>query len=711
MKTLLTLVTLALAFPALAQAECWPSLHTCSDPAWVESDCAADPGAVEECRGLLEQHAFEQAELAEPDYVDGEWHYNQHMDFAELGVRVEGNAPIYADELARIHAEAAAIGGLSEEVLRLREGWATNGEIQSCEEYVHEKYLGHAQFEDSVAHIAAEPLAILEAAAELGELSDALGAPLPEPAPFPPSPYLQAPIELLAMSPELEESFELMIEPVEAIAMAPSFEGADVQALEDARMEALRFEGLLSERAELDAQENEAVEAIFAGDEEAAFTLEVIDEERRRLDEVLTEELVIAQEMGCLNPMQRCDLAPSLVAEHILTRFDATREADYRACKEATKGEDGFGGLRDRALYNLDGSVMYGGINYIETVVGLSQYILNLEAWHAELKKQAAAKKAQAEAEAEAAAKKEKEKAAAKAAAKAALAKAGGGLKDPMQSYGKDWKAGNSTVGARLRYKLEWRLFGFENVLCNVNAKFEALLDASVTVFKKFELFYARFYVTLHRYEGDLRVLGGSVYKYKDHRNLVGKLHFNLAKGAPALKLKEGVTVPFTIVFIPASIKAGIAGKLGIAYSVDAGIDKGGAACAKVDAYVKGTVKPFMSLDGFAEFAVDIWLAKGGVGGKLQVLSMALPMNAKVALSSPQGAIDKLALVVEAGMDFTLSALKGSLYVFGQVGWCPFCLKGKADIFKWKGITFKTPIFKTKLSLPVWGLQQLKAGS
>ncbi len=673
----LIILLLSLLLPAAAAAQCEPSLELCGDlDRFVDNGCAEQPETVDRCRGLLEENAFEQAAIAEPEWDGEEWLYTQPMRFDDLVVEFEGNAPIYADEVARVHAEAAAAGALSARVAEQRDEWANNGTIASCEEYVHEKYLDHARFEDQVAHIAADHMAILEAAAEQPILGDALGAPLPEPSPFPPNPYLAAPIDLIASIPELAELVEVLADPdrlEEAPIEVPFFE--DVEAAEVRRADAVRFEGLLEARAELDAaleanEDDEQIEAHFAA--------------REALDEVLAAELVAASEAGCLDLDARCDLAPSLLADHLLKRYDEAREADYRRCKKAT-------------AINLE--ILGGAVDIAVFDDTLAEFEISL----ADQIQQAAAQAAQA---AQAAADKAaKEAAAAKAQAKAAMAASG--LSKLEENFAKTWHAGNAKFNAHLEYKLHWRVFGFEQILCNVNAKFEALFNSYVTVFKKWELLYAHFYLDLHDYIGDLRILGNSVYHKK--QKLVGALKWNLAKGStPTAKIKKGAKATFTVVFIPVSVEVGLAGAMGVNYELKAAVDKGGAACAKVDAYVHGAAKPYANLDGFAQLAIDIFIAKVGIGGKLQLLKVALPLFAKVGLSAPQGDIRKLQLTVDAGMNFALNALKGSLYLFGEAGWCPACFKGRTDIFKWKGVGYSTKVFGTSLSLPLLGL---KAGS
>ena len=83
------------------------------------------------------------------------------------------------------------------------------------------------------------------------------------------------------------------------------------------------------------------------------------------------------------------------------------------------------------------------------------------------------------------------------------------------------------------------------------------------------------------------------------------------------------------------------------------------------------------------------------------------PVTAKVALSAPQGDIRKLELVTSASAKLTLKALSGALKLWGEAGWCPFCIKGEVPIFKWKGLSWSFDLFKTELKVPLLGVQQL----
>ncbi|MFN3196858.1 MAG: hypothetical protein ACE366_00380 [Bradymonadia bacterium] len=738
-----------------------PTLADCLSPAYLETSCGVEatrrqsayPDGTPSCTEQLAEHGFSNAHTL-PQVLalspEGEVEVVAETPYSHEGMTyVREGADTYGDIVAQTHTQTTAFGGFTEDVLQKRRDYRANDAgFETCEEYIYEKYYDVSRFEDAIAPLGTEYTTMVEvaregiAAAHMGldpsdpgpELRGFDGTPIEqgEVQMVPRNAYFGAPIDLIAGDDRLSHLTGLFEDP--EVSTRPDTLAWQMQAarqLSDTLDEVMlqhdmpqrAFSYAVERRADLVARIDLLSTADPIGDcygeideetgfcngesldaEEAGAALEVAQVELEVVNEQIVEGLLVAEAEGCLSAREitPCDYSPRRLVEAIADKVNDKREADYAACRALQKEAEHsvLTNLNGVPLLDLDGNVVAEGRLWLASPRSFDLFRvlkeLNDNARKAEAERRQAEQRAQEEK--------------ARAAAKAAMSKVGGGLKDPAQKFSKFSKLGNNDFNLYYEYLMRWRVFDFERILCNVNAEFEAMFRAGATGFgKQVNLIYVRFFANMHKYEGDVQIAGKSLYKGR--KNLVGALTFDLVKDqkieTPKMEVKGSMW--FTVVFIPVKVEGGISGKLGLSFGAKAGVDKGGAQCTHVAAYVKGQVKPYAMLNGFAALSIDILIARAGIKGTLEFLNMSLPFKAKIALNAPRGDIRALELVVETGLDFAFRALSGKIALWGEAGWCPFCVKGQVTIFKWTGPKWNTNIFKTKLKVPLFGLQSLAA--
>lgn len=725
-RTLLTLALATSASPAAAQGffACPPpGVEQCRDTAWLETHCGQR--AAGECFELLADGAMRDGP-ALPEALrlspDGELEVTHVQAYDPSGYvhEVEGPAG-WAEGVALTAAASTAQRQLADRDAFMRMIWAQNGPaLASCEEYVYEKYEAVSRFDDAIAVMTDDAAAAFELAREVTFLAEVspdpwMADPILMAADGDPidgeedraieevarNPWLATPPEILEMRPELWHLADKvrMAEPrpdtlgwhvfaAEALAEVPA------EVLEARAADGARYAADLAERQRLvDALESDG------GEGDPAYA-EGLRAEVASIEESLVAQLRVADALGCLEAAEvgPCDWSPAAVQQTIQDRYDPAREADLQACRVIEQANEGdLTRIQGQSIDDLYGDALYAGRDWLQSVRTFDLYRSLLERARAERERQA-----QAEREAEARR---------IAQARAALTGSNGRVRRPEERHHKFSRLGDSNFNLYYEYLMRWRVFDFERILCNVNAEFEAMFRAGATLFgRQLDVIYARLFVNLHRYEGDLRIAGQSLYR--DHRNLVGALQFDLVRPTDRnVPFNASASAWFTVVFVPVKVEGGISGKVGLKYQMKAGVDKGGARCTHVAAYVDGKVEPYTRLDAFAALSIDILIARAGIKGRLELLSVSLPFTTRIALTAARGDIRDLSLDIRSTLDFTLRALSGSISLWGEAGWCPFCIKGETVIFRWNGPRWSQKLLDLRLSFPLYGLKRILEGA
>jgi len=110
-----------------------------------------------------------------------------------------------------------------------------------------------------------------------------------------------------------------------------------------------------------------------------------------------------------------------------------------------------------------------------------------------------------------------------------------------------------------------------------------------------------------------------------------------------------------------------------------------------LDVQIGAAVRPFAALDGFATLGLDLLLVEFGVGGELNVVTVALPFSAAVSITTP-GVLE--AVTADVGVNVSaqleLAALSGRVYVYADTFWDRY----ESTVFSWPGYTWNIPLLQ-----------------
>jgi len=148
----------------------------------------------------------------------------------------------------------------------------------------------------------------------------------------------------------------------------------------------------------------------------------------------------------------------------------------------------------------------------------------------------------------------------------------------------------------------------------------------------------------------------------------------------------------FTIVFVPVSVSAGVAGKIGFRYSLDAVVpvepQQGQCDLARLDA----VFEPYLGVDGFATAAVNLLIVEIGVKISLTIVSLSLPFHTYLKLAFNGDAVQ---LGAGLSLDLVLGMLSGYFALFLDTVWETY----EWPLFRWDGLRFATNLFDVEASV------------
>jgi hypothetical protein len=106
-------------------------------------------------------------------------------------------------------------------------------------------------------------------------------------------------------------------------------------------------------------------------------------------------------------------------------------------------------------------------------------------------------------------------------------------------------------------------------------------------------------------------------------------------------------------------------------------------------------VQPDFSLGMHLFGGVDVLIASGGIDANVQLLQVALPIDANLNWAVHTTPGDCKAYVdFSLGANLTLSTLGGNVNLVATLGACPFCYDASWELMHWKGVNLGTvPIF------------------
>lgn len=168
--------------------------------------------------------------------------------------------------------------------------------------------------------------------------------------------------------------------------------------------------------------------------------------------------------------------------------------------------------------------------------------------------------------------------------------------------------------------------------------------------------------------------------------------------------LTPRVSLPVPVAGIPLVLRGWMSGSLGARYSIDAGVERN---CnlndPTVDIGVRARFSPYAKVDGHATASLDFYIVDVGVGVDLNLIDLALPFTAALAMRLGDGVAE---LTANAELNLDIASLAGRIKVFVE----PFIGSGwQKTLFAWKGVHDRIDLFGESFTYPIDVLADLLA--
>lgn len=156
------------------------------------------------------------------------------------------------------------------------------------------------------------------------------------------------------------------------------------------------------------------------------------------------------------------------------------------------------------------------------------------------------------------------------------------------------------------------------------------------------------------------------------------------------------VSLAAPVAGIPLTLRGWMSGRIGARYAINGGVSR---KCNQdeptVDIGFRGDFTPYAAVDGHATASLDFYVVDVGVGVDLNLIDLSLPFQAELALRLGDGAAE---LVASAGLDLDIASLAGRIKVFVE----PFIGDGwQRTLFAWKGLRDRVSLFGETWSYPL----------
>ncbi|PTL83943.1 hypothetical protein [Vitiosangium sp. GDMCC 1.1324] len=671
-----------------------PTLEICQKEGYLQSTCGTQYSKL--CNELIDksfQSAWESLKTERlsllPEELGGEAAVTHVVPHDVSALSLEGGEGGYAGVVLKnqlLYRKNFDKLDESDKIqLEALKSWDSNKEeVRSCQEYVHEKYYDYSLFENRVGAFGPDYRAVFTAAYDKEgiagrELKSRSGEVL---APIFPGKYLEKNLYFrfeVGPYPDGTDAFKFdpkLVEQVPAKGrefykssfgwhseMSKTLANYLDDELDELYAKQAAFADLVSRRqrtwdfyqAQLkrtDPKEQDALRKQVAA-------------ELYNIDKSLSAGLVEAQKLGCLglNGSNRCDWSPSRFKAQLDTEMLTRREQDYQSCLELTGNDfsdSSFIRNADKLEIGLKG-------DYSVSTLRVSEYLSAYLEW---------------------------------------LRKNGIPRVPVTREIRKSWSRsdhqsiGGSYFGASYDYSagLDYTATttsATADQSCGGSANLYARLTANARVFGAgFEVIHGRAEANAQgqqfHYLALLRVLGADVYR----RENTIPLRFSISAAPSVSKEFFRVGTYFVIVAIPVSVQGGVSGSVGLTAGLDGGFQS---ACAF---NLHGNVKPWASLDAFAQAAVDVWVVSAGVRGRVTLLRVELPLDAEIAFYLDT-ATAKLMMRLAASLGLNLRTLDGRIVLFLDGFWGNIA---EFELASFTGPQFNTTFFNESYVVPVASL-------
>jgi hypothetical protein len=395
---------------------------------------------------------------------------------------------------------------------------------------------------------------------------------------------------------------------------------------------------------------------------------EIVNEFQWRLaviDAQIENELLQVQDLGCLDTanLSWCDWSPRDFYQQMAEQVRAQREASYQRCVKYTSNDFSSSGLVGRVR-----SVGYPELgipqpmDITQSAAMLDFFFGLVDSWVAGLHFPADPKTG----------------------------------KPTLGDFASDSAhVGGSMFGAGFGYYAGWRIDNFVEPLDLVDAQGSAYagFNADATVLGQgISIFNANASVGTYGensayFHRELRVLGAGIYTPPDDH---GSAEFNFALEVPPISQELGGASMWIMAgCVPVELRAGIAGALGANGGFGGRLARNRPARA-IELRLDGALTPWAQVTGFASGAASLAIVSAGIKAEVTILRAELPFNLNATLSvDGRGAAT---LTATATLDLVLRTLEGRVVAFLDY----FLDDAEITLFEWQGVSERTRLFSAE---------------
>ena len=414
---------------------------------------------------------------------------------------------------------------------------------------------------------------------------------------------------------------------------------------------------------------------------------------RRKVLQEMMDLMDQANEEGCFEPgMTACDWSPKLFVNAVRNTFADEQDADFEKCESFTGGSIQY--VKNLNVSFVD-DVAYPEYECIITSGSTitAQELDQMMGKVAECR----VKRAQYVSA------KSNDQAKANVAKIPELFDDDGDFKAPGIRKHRDEEMGGQRFALGYGYD-----FGFsmkaDHAICQLDLESHAQFNAYARVFGKEKYIVdaeARVSSKEKKAHAHAKILGKDIFTPVDKDWTVdAKAEWNIADGFSYDNSYTLFASWFVIGVIPVKLEAGIAGEAGVDFGIEAeaqGFDNDSCPSARIG----GKVEPYAKIDGYLEAGIDVVIASVGVRGSLTIVRASLPFTAGVGVELKEGgfpgpAAENFVFFADTRMDMKVATLSGALSVYGQVGFCPLCVRGEKELVSFEGPSVDKTLFHHK---------------
>ncbi|MFY1830561.1 hypothetical protein ACN47A_31895 [Myxococcus fulvus] len=299
-----------------------------------------------------------------------------------------------------------------------------------------------------------------------------------------------------------------------------------------------------------------------------------------------------------------------------------------------------------------------------------------------------------------------------------ALSSATGAVRDPYTAALRlKWEAGDSyslgdeTFGATADYQVSVEVKNVTASDCAMSPEAYGRFDATGRAFSKsVQLVHAEARVSDTHAKVDLDVLDNTI-PVVDVDQVLAAGQFNVVSGAKSKSATlVDVETTFVIVVVPVTLGAKVAGTVGLDYSLggEHKVTQVGASQCRVNSLsLAGRIEPYARVDGELYAGVDLFILEAGIKGKLQLVHASVPIEANVGLNYGANGASAFTLGMGGKADLKFTFLAGSISAYLEVGIWPFEEEFEATLVSWDGIHDDVKLFDKNVSVLVADLRAL----